>query len=85
MAIKLVSVTPAQDALIDKATALGERYTRTVGLQMPRGITARTVGNRSWSMPWPPPGTPGRAPSPGTAASFVVADTWPARLEPGLP
>ncbi|MGW2034756.1 GNAT family N-acetyltransferase [Streptomyces sp. NPDC001811] len=35
MAIKLVSVSPAQDELIDKAIALGDRYTKTLGLLTP--------------------------------------------------
>jgi GNAT superfamily N-acetyltransferase/predicted transcriptional regulator len=35
MAIKLVSVSPAQDELIDKAIALGDRHTRTLGLLKP--------------------------------------------------
>ncbi|MFE3148310.1 GNAT family N-acetyltransferase [Streptomyces sp. NPDC059218] len=35
MAIKLVSVSPAQDELIKRAIALGDRYTRTLGLLKP--------------------------------------------------
>ncbi|MFF9604899.1 GNAT family N-acetyltransferase [Streptomyces sp. NPDC014684] len=35
MAIKLVAVSPAQDELIDKAIALGDRYTKTLGLLTP--------------------------------------------------
>ncbi|MFD8807084.1 GNAT family N-acetyltransferase [Streptomyces sp. NPDC059597] len=35
MAIKLVSVSPAQDELIDKAITLGDRYTKTLGLLTP--------------------------------------------------
>ncbi|MFG3289405.1 GNAT family N-acetyltransferase [Streptomyces sp. NPDC048179] len=35
MAIKLVSVLPAQDELIDKAVSLGDRYTKTLGLLTP--------------------------------------------------
>ncbi|MEW9518761.1 GNAT family N-acetyltransferase [Streptomyces tubercidicus] len=35
MTIKLVSVSPAQDELIDKAVALGDRYTKTLGLLTP--------------------------------------------------
>ncbi|WCD99476.1 GNAT family N-acetyltransferase [Streptomyces sp. HUAS 31] len=35
MAIKLVSVSPRQDELTDKAIALGDRYTKTLGLLKP--------------------------------------------------
>ncbi|MFE0964264.1 GNAT family N-acetyltransferase [Streptomyces fungicidicus] len=35
MAIKLVSVSPAQEELIVKAIALGDRYTKTLGLLTP--------------------------------------------------
>ncbi|MEW2271960.1 GNAT family N-acetyltransferase [Streptomyces griseofuscus] len=35
MTIKLVPVSPAQDELIDKAIALGDRYTKTLGLLKP--------------------------------------------------
>ncbi|MFF7845402.1 GNAT family N-acetyltransferase [Streptomyces ossamyceticus] len=35
MAIKLLSVSPAQAELIDKAIALGDRYTKTLGLLTP--------------------------------------------------
>ncbi|MGA5265378.1 GNAT family N-acetyltransferase [Streptomyces lydicamycinicus] len=35
MTIKLVSVSPVQDELIDKAVALGDRYTKTLGLLTP--------------------------------------------------
>ncbi|MER6409433.1 GNAT family N-acetyltransferase [Streptomyces viridosporus] len=35
MAIKLVSVSPVQDELIDKAIALGDRYMKTLGLITP--------------------------------------------------
>ncbi len=35
MAIKLVSVLPAQDELIDKAVSLGDRYAKTLGLLTP--------------------------------------------------